>query len=356
MAKSTRRPQQLFSAVMWVLSIVFAGFLIGLGSLIIRDIPRVDQTISVEQFIDQAALQSLETGQETLEAQSLALQRAVEDALGDRTSAQTDYQLARQDFENWVATRTATQADATNPEVLSRTRALEQLNQIRQRADREVERAQIALRDQQRQLADLRLSMSEVRDTAMPEYRQAQRAQELRVFAFRLALTLPLLLLSGWMIARKRKSPYWPLYRGFVLFSLFAFFVELVPYLPSYGGYVRYGVGIIAIIVFGYFLIKQMRRYVARKQAEEARSEVERRQSIDYETALKKIAAKTCPGCDRSIVKREGVHSDFCVHCGIHLQKECPSCSTRNVTFYRFCLSCGTPNSDVPEVQAPIPS
>ena len=131
------------------------------------------------------------------------------------------------------------------------------------------------------------------------------------------------------------------------MFAGFAFFVELVPYLPSYGGYIRFIVGIFLVLVAGYFLIKQMRKYLERKLEEEARSEADRRKSIDYETALKKIAAKSCPGCDRSIVTRDGVHSDYCVHCGIHLQRECPNCETRNVTFHRFCLSCGTENEEL---------
>ncbi|GLQ19754.1 hypothetical protein ACFFUB_15095 [Algimonas porphyrae] len=352
MAKSTRRPQQFYAIVMWVLSVIFAGFLIGLGSLIIRDIPRVDQPVLIEQFVDANRIETLRESETLLESQTLSLRRRVEDAVNAQSAATADYRAARASFDNWIATRTATQADATNPEVLVRTRELEGLtDQIRQ-ADNAVEQAQQVLRDQQRVLADTRDAMVQLRADADPDYRRARRAQEFRVFAFRLALTLPLLLLSGWMLAKKRRSPYWPLYRGFVLFSLFAFFVELVPYLPSYGGYVRYTVGILTVIISGYFLIKQMRRYLARKQAEEARSEVERRQSIDYETALKKIAAKTCPGCDRSIVNRDGVHSDYCVHCGIHLQKECESCGTRNVTFYRYCLSCGTPNAETPGVQS----
>ena len=94
-------------------------------------------------------------------------------------------------------------------------------------------------------------------------------------------------------------------------------------------------------IIAGHFIIRAMRRYLERKQAEESRSESERRQGIEYETALKKIAAKSCPGCDRSIVEREGIETDFCVHCGIRLKEKCNNCGERNISFHRFCLSCG---------------
>jgi hypothetical protein len=140
---------------------------------------------------------------------------------------------------------------------------------------------------------------------------------------------------------KKRQSPYWPLYRGFSIFAVFAFFVELVPYLPSYGGYIRYAVGIATVVVSGHFIIRGMRRYLERKQAEESRSESERRQSIEYETALKKLASNTCPGCDRKLIEREGMETDFCVHCGIRLQTKCAACDSRNISFHRYCLSCG---------------
>lgn len=347
MAKSTRRPQQLYAIVMWILSVIFAGFLIGLGGLIIKDLPRMDSQITVEDFVDSSALRGLETQERSLEKQLTPLRRASEDAYEVQVAARADYRSEKTNFDNWISTRTATESAATNPEVLQRTRELETLAARSRMAERAVADAQAALREREREVEDVRSNIRALMNDAQPQFNRAIRARDLRVFGFRLMLTLPLLLAAGWMLAKKRGSAYWPLYRGFVLFALFAFFVELVPYLPSYGGYVRYTVGILTVAVAGYFLIKQMRKYLARKQLEEERSEAERRQSIDYETALKKIAAKTCPGCDRSIVTRDGVHTDYCVHCGIHLQRECPSCNTRNVTFYRFCLCCGAENGEV---------
>jgi len=348
MSKSTRRPQQIFTIVMWLLSLIFAGFLMGLGGLIIKDLPQVDRQIRVEQFADKATLTAITASQRDKEGQLLGLRRNIEDAQEDQRSAQEDYQSARASFNNWIQTRTATQSSAQNPEVIARNQAIEVLKIQERDAERSVQAAQTTLRTAERELSDIKTRRSDIISAARPKYKKAKRAQELRVFLFRLVLTLPLLLAAGWLLMRKRQSSYWPLYRGFVLFALFAFFVELVPYLPHYGGYVRYGVGIIMAVIAGHFIIRSMRRYMERKQVEESRSEGERRQSIEYETALKKIAAKTCPGCDRSIIKREGIDTDFCVHCGIRLQEKCGSCGNRNISFHRFCLSCGVPSPEIP--------
>lgn len=347
MSKSTRRPQQIFTIVMWLLSLIFAGFLIGFGSLVIRDLPTVDRSIEMEDFVDADALAQIEAREDSLGATLRQLGRDQEDAQLAYLKAQRDYSSAKQNFDNWIATRSATESSDQNPEVIARTRQLETLQAEVRSAEREVEDAGAAYIQAQRGVSENSEARAELFDTARPAYNRAMNWEEFRVFLKRLAITLPLLILAGWMATKKRESSYWPLYRGFVLFALFAFFVELVPYLPSYGGYVRFGVGIIMIVLLGHFIIRGMRRYMARKQAEEERSEVERRQSIEYETALKKIAAKTCPGCDRSIVTRDGIHTDFCVHCGIKLQTQCRSCGNRNVSFHKFCLSCGTPSEEV---------
>ena len=342
MFKSLRVPERLFRLAMWVVSFAFAGFLIGLGGKVVADLPRLDTTLSPDQFTDAAALQKERSAQQAIELQQRELRAAHQRASLALTAASNAYQSARSAYDNWIATRTATTNPAQDPEVLQRTRGLDALKAAERKAQAEVEGLdqrllQAEQAQQQHANAERRLL-----EAAQKPYERALFQQELRVFGLRLALTLPLLVVAGWLVARKRKSDYWPLMRGFVLFALFAFFVELVPYLPSYGGYVRYIVGIVLTGVAGHYAVRAMRRYLARRAVVEQQSEVERRQSLATDDALKKMAANVCPGCERPIMTTGEVQPNFCVSCGLKLYDHCGGCKTRKNAFFHYCPSCGT--------------
>ncbi|MNC47668.1 Double zinc ribbon [compost metagenome] len=168
-----------------------------------------------------------------------------------------------------------------------------------------------------------------------------QSRQELKVFLIRLALTLPLLLVAGWLFARQRKSTWWPFVWGYIYFALFVFFVELVPYLPSYGGYVRNIVGVVITVLVGRQAIVSFNRYRERQQEAEAKPDAERRKEISYDTSLLRLAKKVCPGCERP-VDLDNPQIDFCQHCGLSLFDHCTHCQQRKSAFARFCFACGS--------------
>jgi predicted RNA-binding Zn-ribbon protein involved in translation (DUF1610 family) len=176
---------------------------------------------------------------------------------------------------------------------------------------------------------------------------------ELRVFLYRLALTLPLLVVAGWLFAKKRKSTWWPFVWGFIYFALFAFFVELVPYLPSYGGYVRYVVGIVVTVLVGRYAILALNRYLARQKLAEAQPETVRRNELSYDTALARLAKSVCPGCERP-VDLKNTEIDFCPHCGIGLFDHCRACDARKSAFAKFCHACGTAAADAAALPGPL--
>ncbi len=348
MFRSLRVPERLFAFAMWAVSLAFASFLIGLGGKIVGDLPGVDQSVSIEEFIDPAQRAAQRVAEDSLTRLERETQDERERANQQFTMSRNAYTSQRDAFDNWIATRTATTDPTQDPEVLSRTRALDELKTSERRAQEQVEQLDARLLQVGQALSAGREAYSELQLAADDRYQRARFAQELRVFGIRLALTLPLLLVAGWLIARKRKSEYWPLWRGFVLFAAFAFFVELVPYLPSYGGYVRYGVGVVASIVAGVFVIRAMRRYLAQRQHVEQQSEAERRKSLSYEEAVKRIGGGVCPGCERAIAGGPQNPSNFCVHCGLRLFDECRRCATRKNAFFPYCPSCGAVASEVP--------
>jgi len=341
MFKSLRVPERLFSIAMWVVTLVFASFLTTLGRQVVGNLPGVEQTIFIGQFVDRQTMLSITAERGLLERQkTLTNDRRTTNSLIVDSSAST-YRSRKEAYDNWRATRTATSDPNQDSDGIARTAELERLLTQKAAAEKAVEVQDARSLVITQKLDSLRRTESNLEAAAQPIFLRAQFQQEMRVFGIRLALTLPLLLIGIWLIARKRKSQYWPLARGFVIFAASAFFVELVPYLPSYGGYVRSVVGIVLTLIAGHYVIRAMQRYVAKRQLVEQQTETQRRQSLGYEDALRKMGANMCPGCERAIAGGPNASTNFCVHCGMTLFDKCTRCDTRKNAFFQYCPTCG---------------
>ena len=340
MSKALRLSEKWFRRGLWLVAVVFAGFLIGLGGTIVGDLPKVETPLQVDDFLDRAEAEKLRAQIRDQRQAEQDAQTALEQAQLQRSKARSESQAARETFNNWLAVRSATQRAEHDPEVLARTKVLDGLKQAEQRTQQAVEAQQQALLDARQAATAAQRQLSSMESSAYEKLGTERRKVELRVFLYRLALTLPLLVAAGWLFVKQRKGTYWPFVWGFIFFALFAFFVELVPYLPSYGGYVRYVVGIAITVLVGRYAILALNRYLERQKQAESMPDQERRKELSYDVALARLAKNVCPGCERPVdLKNDKI--DFCPHCGIGLFDRCGPCGTRKSAFARFCHACG---------------
>lgn len=347
MSKSLRLSEKWFHRGLWLVAIVFASFLIGLGATIVRNMPLVEKNYALDEFIDKDSAGKARQAIKEAQAAGKAAQEALDQAELKLSVAAADSGSARETFTNWLASRRVTERAEQDPEVLSRTKALDTLKARERQALSAVEaQKQVAL-DARQAEARAQAQLRELERAAGEAMQSAQRRQDLRVFLYRLAFILPLLVAAGWLLSRKRKSTYWPFVWGFVLFALFTFFVELVPYLPSYGGYVRYLVGIIITVLVGRQAILALNRYLERQKQAERLPDAQRREELSYDVALSRLTKGVCPGCERQVDLKDPA-IDFCPHCGIALHNHCAQCNARKRAFAKFCHACGTSSATLP--------
>ncbi|MDP3829546.1 MAG: serine endopeptidase, partial [Polaromonas sp.] len=301
MSKALRLSEKWFQRGLWLVAFVFAAFLIGLGSTVVGDLPQVEKALSLDDFIEQPAAMQARESLKTAERQGRQAQEALDQARLKLRVAQANSRSASETFSNWLATRRATERAEQDPELIERTRALDGLKTSERQALATMEAEQQKALDASQGATRTRERIAELERAAQDKWQSARRAQELRVFLYRLALTLPLLVAAGWLFAKKRKSTYWPFVWGFIFFALFAFFVELVPYLPSYGGYVRYIVGILITVLVGRQAIVSLNRYLEKQKLAEQLPDAQRREELSYDTALTRLSKGVCPGCERTV-------------------------------------------------------
>ena len=354
MSKGSRLSETWFQRGLWLLALIFAGFLIGLGHLVVADLPQVEKPVDAESFMDRGQLlatrtqlshddQALKDNQDALDRQNLAVQAATEEA-----------NSAKDTFNNWIATRSATQQSNQDAEVISRTHHLDELKANQRALEAGQDKLQQDRLALQQATASHLAAEQKVEAAGTAGYERALRNLEMRVFLLRLALTLPLLLISIFFFFRARKTAYWPFVWGFIFFSLFAFFVELVPYLPSYGGYVRYIVGIVLTVFIGIYSIRALQSYLERQKSAEEKPEEERRKDLSYDVAQARLTKKVCPGCERPFDTSDP-SNNFCMHCGLLVFQNCAVCQVRRTVFTHFCRSCGSAQAatDLPSSAQP---
>ncbi|MEG3000874.1 MAG: serine endopeptidase [Comamonas sp.] len=345
MSKSLRLPEKWFRRGLWLVAVVFASFLIGLGGLVVGNLPQVERVQEVEDFIPAADAQRVQAALRQAQAVERQADKARDTARLKYDAEKARYQSARESFDNWVATRRATERPEQDSELIARTQALDKIKQAENQARQLLEKVEQTSLAASQNVSAADSEWRELREAAYPAWQARQREVELRVFLYRLAITLPLLIAAGWLFAKQRKSTWWPFVWGFIFFALFAFFVELVPYLPDYGGYVRYIVGIVVTVLLGRYAILALNRYLEKQKLQEALPKEQRRVELGYDVALGRLAKSVCPGCERP-VDLKNTEIDFCPHCGIGLFDHCGHCKTRKSAFSRFCHACGTPAKD----------
>jgi len=356
MELNSKKLERTSRIVYYSISTILCIFLILLSNRIIGDLDRTTKMPYSQDFEDKSAIVLLNNDIEKLNIELDNLNSKKETVEKTIATAKDNHANEKQSFENWLQTRKTLGSPDKDQEVVARAKKLDEFYQVEQEWRTQLNALQTQIDKTQKERQEIQKNINKEQDKAYAKYEKALKKHELKVFLIRLIFVAPILVLGIFFFIRYRRHKFYPLFFGFSLFSIYAFFFGLVPYLPSYGGYVRYSVGVVLTVGLGYYAIKRIRQFIEKKQAELKISTQERAKNIQTITAEKALENHFCPSCGKDFLLRKWefpVAKDsetntykfvttFCRHCGLELFKNCSNCGTKNFAHLLFCSSCGT--------------
>ena len=352
---SLRRFEILSKIILWIISLTLFFFLVQLGDRVLDDMDNWFDSPSISDFQNREMLKQYRQQKEVLDKKISSVKEKMYHISKSREIARRKYNSEKKSFEVWLDERKTIGSPSEDTRIRERASKLDRYRKIQEAWDSRISTLETEIRSVEKELDALNRQKDKTDQEDRKKYNKAYKKYSVYLFLIRLAFVLPILGLAVFLFIRFRRSRLKALMRGYILFALYAFFVGLVPYLPSFGGYIRYSVGIALTIAAGIYVVKQLAAFAEKKKAELEQSTEERSKQIKHETALKAYTSHCCPSCEKDFLMKnwqpktkvlkdivlEDEAPSFCQHCGLRLFTECSKCGTRNFAHFPFCSNCG---------------
>lgn len=342
------------TVINWLIAVVLAGFLIGLSITVIDDLDHTVTRPLRTDYTDYQLDRKWTAEREDINRKLESLNESDENIRKMIEVAERNKNAEQESFDNWIKTRNTLGKADQDPEVLGRIAAIDEYKRVVLSWASQRDSIQALIKPLYTRLDEISAEEYKEAERIDKLYFKAMNSYDLKVFLIRFLFAAPVLGLGVYFFIRKRRHRFSPLFMGFSLFSLYVFFFGLVPYLPSYGGYVRYTVGVLLTAGLGYYAIKHLRAYQERKAAELRSSTEERASRLESERAEKAFNNHVCPSCGKdyllknweglkedSTLVRPAIASNYCRYCGMQLIRKCNNCGQKNYAHLPFCVNCG---------------
>ena len=339
----------------YFISAAVCFFLILLAGKILDDLGSSVTYPKEENYHNTKLVDSLNRSKSDLESQFQVYNNKYTQIEKSSQLAKDNYEGQKQSFDNWLAARKTIGEPSQDKEVIARAQDMDKYFNIQQKWKQQESLLRDTVDIFQKNINFINAGLTKEQEQTYLTFNGAVQKYELHVFGVRLLFILPILILGIYFYLKKRKDKYAPIFLGFTLFALYAFFVQLVPYLPSYGGYLRYTVGILLSIAGGYYAINNIRAYLERRRVmlQESASERMKKVQSNSETSFKAYELHLCPSCGKYFIYKSWnklvkenetttlMISNYCRQCGLQLYKKCEQCGENHFAHLPYCGNCG---------------